>query len=67
MNRMFGVGSIAISSSGQSFEIFIKGVEDPYKAKAIIDQNPKAAKSAMHAHIESSLKRFVPKAAAAQK
>jgi len=39
MNRMLGVGSIGISSSGQSdFEIFIKGVEDPYKAKAIIDQ-----------------------------
>ena len=36
-------------------------------AKAILDQNPKAAKSAMHAHIESSLKRFAPKAAAAQK
>ena len=36
-------------------------------AKAILDQNPKAAKSAMHAHIESSLKRFTPKAAAAQK
>jgi DNA-binding FadR family transcriptional regulator len=33
-------------------------------AKAILDQNPKAAKAAMHAHIESSLKRFSPAAAA---
>ena len=36
-------------------------------AKAILDQNPKAAKAAMHAHIESSLKRFSPAAAAANK
>ena len=28
--------------------------------KAILDQNPKAARSAMHSHIESSLKRFSP-------
>jgi len=28
--------------------------------KAIIDQNPKVARSAMHSHIESSLKRFSP-------
>jgi DNA-binding FadR family transcriptional regulator len=33
--------------------------------KAILDQNPKAAKAAMHAHIESSLKRFSPAAVAA--
>jgi DNA-binding FadR family transcriptional regulator len=33
-------------------------------AKAILDQNPTAAKTAMHAHIESSLKRFTPAAAA---
>lgn len=31
-------------------------------AKAIITQNPKVARSAMHAHIESSLKRFAPTA-----
>lgn len=31
-------------------------------AKAILDQNPKAARSTMHAHIESSLKRFAPSA-----
>ncbi len=31
-------------------------------AKAILDQNPKAARSTMHAHIESSLKRFAPAA-----
>lgn len=38
INRMFGVGSIAISSAGQSdFEIYIRGVTDPYKAKSIID------------------------------
>jgi DNA-binding GntR family transcriptional regulator len=36
-------------------------------AKAILDQNPKAAKSAMHAHIESSLKRFSPSATAGRK
>jgi DNA-binding GntR family transcriptional regulator len=36
-------------------------------AKAILEQNPKAAKAAMHAHIESSLKRFSPAAAAANK
>lgn len=36
-------------------------------AKAILDQNAKAAKSAMHAHIESSLKRFSPAAVAANK
>lgn len=29
-------------------------------AKAILDQNPKAARAAMHTHIESSLKRFSP-------
>lgn len=31
-------------------------------AKAILDQNPKTARSTMHAHIESSLKRFAPSA-----
>lgn len=31
-------------------------------AKAILDQNPKMARSTMHAHIESSLKRFAPSA-----
>lgn len=31
-------------------------------AKAILDQNPKMARSTMHAHIESSLKRFAPAA-----
>ena len=36
-------------------------------AKAILDQNPKAAKSAMHAHIEASLKRFSPSATASRK
>jgi DNA-binding GntR family transcriptional regulator len=36
-------------------------------ANAILDQNAKAAKTAMHAHIESSLKRFSPAAQAAQK
>lgn len=36
-------------------------------AKAILDQNAKAAKAAMHAHIESSLKRFSPAAVAANK
>lgn len=30
--------------------------------KAILDQNPKTARSTMHAHIESSLKRFAPSA-----
>jgi len=35
--------------------------------KAIIDQNPKAARSAMHSHIESSLKRFSPSVKAANK
>jgi hypothetical protein len=36
-------------------------------AKAILDQNSKAAKAAMHAHIESSLKRFSPSAGAANR
>ena len=36
-------------------------------ANAILDQNAKAAKTAMHAHIESSLKRFSPVAHAAEK
>ncbi|CAB4735378.1 unannotated protein [freshwater metagenome] len=36
-------------------------------AKAIIDQNSKAARTAMHAHIESSLKRFAPTAQAINK
>lgn len=36
-------------------------------AKAILDQNAKAAKAAMHAHIESSLKRFSPAAVAVNK
>jgi DNA-binding FadR family transcriptional regulator len=36
-------------------------------ANAILDQNAKAAKTAMHAHIESSLKRFSPAAHAAEK
>ena len=36
-------------------------------AKAIIAQNSKAARSAMHAHIESSLKRFAPAAQAINK
>ena len=36
-------------------------------AKAILDQNAKAAKAAMHAHIESSLKRFSPSAVAVNK
>lgn len=31
-------------------------------AKAILEQNPKTARSTMHAHIESSLKRFAPAA-----
>jgi DNA-binding FadR family transcriptional regulator len=31
-------------------------------AKAILSQNPKAAKLARHKHIESSLKRFAPAA-----
>jgi len=31
-------------------------------AKAILDQDPKTARSAMHSHIESSLKRFAPSA-----
>lgn len=50
------------SSSGQ---LAIK--EHDAIAKAILDQNPKAAKVAMHAHIESSLKRFSPAAVAANK
>lgn len=36
-------------------------------AKAILDQNSKAARIAMHAHIESSLKRFSPAAHEAAK
>ena len=36
-------------------------------AKAIIEQNSKAARTAMHAHIESSLKRFAPAAQAINK
>ena len=36
-------------------------------AKAILDQNAKAARAAMHTHIESSLKRFSPAALAAGK
>jgi DNA-binding FadR family transcriptional regulator len=36
-------------------------------AKAIIDQNSKAARTAMYAHIESSLKRFSPAAQAINK
>ncbi|MFM8620482.1 MAG: GntR family transcriptional regulator [Candidatus Nanopelagicaceae bacterium] len=36
-------------------------------AKAIIEQNSKAARTAMHAHIESSLKRFSPAAQAINK
>ena len=36
-------------------------------AKAILDQKPLAAKNAMHAHIESSLKRFSPNASTARK
>jgi DNA-binding GntR family transcriptional regulator len=36
-------------------------------AKAILEQNAKAAKAAMHTHIESSLKRFSPAALAANK
>ena len=35
--------------------------------KAILDQNPKAARSAMHSHIESSLKRFSPSVKAVNK
>lgn len=50
------------SSSGQ---LAIK--EHDAIAKAILDQNGKAAKIAMHAHIESSLKRFSPAALAANK
>ncbi len=50
------------SSSGQ---VAIK--EHDAIAKAILDQNGKAAKAAMHAHIESSLKRFSPAAVAANK
>ena len=36
-------------------------------AKAILDQKPLAAKNAMHAHIESSLKRFSPNTSSARK
>lgn len=36
-------------------------------AKAILDQNPKAARIAMHSHIESSLKRFSPSVKAVNK
>lgn len=36
-------------------------------AKAIINNDPKAAKAAMHAHIQSSLNRFSPAAKALQK
>ena len=50
------------SSSGQ---LAIK--EHDAIAKAILDKNAKAAKTAMHAHIESSLKRFSPAAVAANK
>lgn len=50
------------SSSGQ---LAIK--EHDAIAKAILDQNAKAAKAAMHSHIESSLKRFSPAALAANK
>ena len=35
--------------------------------KAILDQNPKGARSAMHSHIESSLKRFSPSVKAMHK
>ena len=35
--------------------------------KAILDQNPKAARSAMYSHIESSLKRFSPSVKAVNK
>ena len=35
--------------------------------KAILDQNPKAARTAMHSHIESSLKRFSPSVRAVKK
>ena len=53
-------------SFGEVLQLMITILEHAI-AKAILDQNPKAAKSAMHAHIESSLKRFSPKAAAAKK
>ena len=36
-------------------------------AKVILGQNPKAARSAMHSHIESSLKRFSPSVKAVNK
>jgi DNA-binding GntR family transcriptional regulator len=47
---------------GGSGQLAIK--EHDVIAKAILDQNPKAAKAAMHSHIESSLKRFSPAAQA---
>jgi hypothetical protein len=38
MDRIFGVGTVAISSAGQSgFEVAISGVEDPVKIKELID------------------------------
>jgi DNA-binding FadR family transcriptional regulator len=36
-------------------------------ATAILEQNPKAARTAMHSHIESSLKRFSPSVKAVNK
>jgi DNA-binding GntR family transcriptional regulator len=50
---------------GGSGQLAIK--EHDAIAKAILGQNPKAAKAAMHSHIESSLKRFSPAAEAASK
>lgn len=38
MQRIFGVGTIGISSSGQSgVELTISGIGQPYKAKQVID------------------------------
>ena len=38
LDRLFGVGTIAISSAGQSgFEVGISGVENPVRIKELID------------------------------
>ena len=42
--RIFDVGTLAISSSGQAdFEIAVSGIPNPANAKSIIDQNRTAA------------------------
>ncbi len=50
---------------GSSGQLAIK--EHDVIAKAILNRDPKAAKAAMHSHIECSLKRFSPSAEAVNK